>query len=226
MAVRAAVGGLPADRRHGDRDAISPPFRSGSRPPSALPTATDIGARRAPALTDPEIEARVPLPEAADLPPPSLPDVGGPPPAPSRTRRGKRSTKGTAPHGHSGSAAAPAHRARPSAPPRRSRQRTVAGPAAPPVEDPIVAAMRDLRRHQARPPDRAQERALGGRSVLCQARIRAAVDRERRGLGARQGGDQLSRRRWIPKASIPPTTRRRCSGAGAEPAALAEADVR
>ena len=113
------------------------------------------------------ISAAVPMPQSADLPPPSLKDIT--PTATTKTANAAEST-GTR------SRAAPAPRPRPQAP-----------------RSPTSSAT-DGRR-QIRPHPRRQEGPRADRSVLFQPRVRAALDRRRRDERARQGRRRLSRRR-------------------------------
>ena len=232
VALVLATGSLSAMAAMGDRDDISaaiPMPEAANVPP---PTAADIAAPpTAPApLSQQDIEARIPLPDAADLPPPSLADVGGPAtgatpatapreakpdiaaqPAAARNRRPRSGSSSRA----SGSS-------------RTGRQgyRGAAAGCRSGRGKPHRHGDPRARRREARPPDRPQERAFGGRGVLCQARFRAAVDRERRGVGARQGGDRLPRARVDAEGLDPADYPTPVFRSGAEPAALAEADVR
>jgi murein L,D-transpeptidase YcbB/YkuD len=228
----AAAGGLPATAAMGDRDSISaavPLPEAANVPP---PTAADVGALPAAGvapgaapLTEQEIEARVPLPEAADVPPPSLADVGGP------AVTGAISTRDAKPEAAAAAAPVvapqPAIAPAPAATPAPAAQDIAAQPpaAAPVEENPIVVAMRELTGVKlARLIERKNERAAieafyarrafapmwiedGEASARAKAAIAylATVDTE--GLDPAEYHTPVFR-------------------AGAEPAALAEAEIK
>ena len=182
------------------------------------------------------IEASVPMPEPANLPPPTAADVGGPATETtgSTADRPARSARPAAAdlqgYRGTGSGRDPA-----AAPRNRSRRRRLPRPrrAAPPV---VVAhagsagsrrAARAHRQQQARAHHRPQGRPHRGRGVLLLARLRAALDRERRGATERaKAGDRASAQSPTPTAWTRPTIRRRRSRPAPTPAALAEAEMR
>jgi murein L,D-transpeptidase YcbB/YkuD len=210
--VLAASGTLPASADpHEEAISAAIPIPEPANVPP--PSAADVGASPAASspvassLTPAEIEARVPLPETAELPPPSVADVGGP------------ATGATAPADAKPEPIAPA--AAPAA-----QDVAAPAPAAVPVpEDPMVTAMRELVGAKlARLIERKNERAAveafyakrgfaplwvdnGEASDRAKAAIRylASVDTE-----------------GLDPADYPTPVFR----SGAEPAALAEAEIK
>jgi murein L,D-transpeptidase YcbB/YkuD len=79
LAVALAAGGsFAAVADAGEEDLLTIPAGRQIAHLSAATIATDATAGETPALTEAEIDARVPVPESANVPPPSAADVGGP----------------------------------------------------------------------------------------------------------------------------------------------------
>ena len=143
--IFAAMNCLPATAGLSEDKAIAaavPMPEPANVPP---PSAADV--RSPTALTAKDIDARVPMPESANLPPPSMEDVGGPATAASDPKAPVPAAAAAAP-----AAAAPAAAATPAAQPPAAAAPAAAPAdvatqppvAAPADENPVTAAIREL----------------------------------------------------------------------------------
>jgi murein L,D-transpeptidase YcbB/YkuD len=221
--IFTAMNGLPAAAGLTEDKAIAAAVPLPEPADVSPPGPADVGAvdvRATPArLTPAEIETRVPLPETADLPPPSLEDVGGPATAASDPRTADPTPTVPAP---AASAASDPAAAQPPAAQPPAAQPVVATPV---DEDPFVTAMRDaVGGKLARFAERKNERAAIETFYVKRGFAPLWIENGEASARAKAAISYLASvdAEGLQPADYPTPVFR----PGAEPAALAEADIR
>ena len=199
--IFAAINVAPATAGLTDEKAIAAAVPMPE--PADLPPPSAADVKSPSALTSKDIETRVPLPESANMPPPSMEEVGGPATATSDPQISDPRS----------------HPRRP--PPRRRRSRV----AAPADENPVVVAMRDLVGNKlARLVDRKNDRAAIETFYVKRAFAPLWIEN---GEASRRAKAAIAYLASVDAEGLEPSDYPTpVFRSGAEPAALAEADIR
>jgi len=214
--IFATVNCLPATAGLSEDKAISAAIPLPEPADVAPPSAADV--RTPAALTPEEVEQRVPLPESANLPPPSIEDVGGPATAASDPKTSVPAAAATSDPKTSVPAAAPAS----AAPADVATQPPAAAPA---DENPVTAALRELVGSKLeRYVERKNDRAAVETFYVKRAFAPLWIENDEASARAKAAIAYLASvdAEGLEPSDYPTPVFR----SGAEPAALAEADIR